>query len=139
VYAGIDASYLPGTTKYVQTGVGKVDGTVTTDITFPADANILFWANVPASKDNKVEVYIYGKDAFRPDDNLGDIDLKLGKVKATCIGTPLTDQTVDSDLFSRDATCDFTVAICEPGLKPKDPEGTPWGTPAKEGSYTKGF
>jgi hypothetical protein len=139
VYAGIDASYLPGTTKYVQTGVGKVDGTVTTDITFPADANVMFWAAVPAAKDNKIEVYIYGKDAGRPDDKLGTIDLKLKKISANCIGTPLTDQTVDSDLFSRDATCDFSVAVCLPGGKPKDPEGTAWAAPGPEGSYTKGF
>jgi hypothetical protein len=139
VYAGIDASYLPGSTKYVQTGIGEVDGVVTTEIKFPANDNVLYWAKVPAAKDNKVEVYIYGQDNLNRDDKLGTINLKLAKIKADCIGVPLLDQNVDSDLFSRDATCDFSVAVCLPGILPKDPDGTAWAKPGSKGSYTKGF
>lgn len=65
---GIDTSILPGTTKYVQSGIGKVSGIITTNITFPD--NVLYWANVPNAMGQKLETYIYGKDSLRPDDKV---------------------------------------------------------------------
>lgn len=138
LYAGIDNSNLPGTTKYVESGVGKVSGLVSTDIDFAPD-NVVFWAAVPNPKDVKLETYIYGKDAGRLDDQLGSLNLKLKKVPGDCVPEPIRDQTVDSDLFSRDATCDFEVAVCSPGKIPVGKDGKPWKATGPKASYSKGF
>lgn len=140
IYAGIDTSYLPGTTKYVETPPGKVSGTITTDISF-APQNVLYWASVPTPQKQTLETYIYGKDKFRPDSDLGDIDLSMKKVPYDCTPTAFLDKTVDSDIFSRNAYCDFEIAICPPGTAPMDKAtGKSWKTEVgPKGAYTKGF
>lgn len=100
MYTGIDTSYLPGTTHYVQSGVGKVHGTISTTIDFSPD-NTVMWANVPNFTSQKLETYIYGKDRLRPDSRLGHIKLALKKIDQDCVPVPLFDQKVDSDIFTR--------------------------------------
>lgn len=70
---------------------------------------------------------------------VGKIALKLKKVTPDCIPQQLNDQTVDSDLFSRDGTCDFEVAVCAPGKVPVGKDGKPWKATGPKSSYTKGF
>lgn len=74
-----------------------------------------------------------------PDDQLGEIALKLKKVVPDCVPEPLRDQKVDSDFFSRSGKCDFEIAVCPPGKVPVGKDMKPWKPTGPKASYVKGF